>query len=410
MAEPAKLELITRKPGEPGFQIHEILSSQAHLQYRPLRIPQTSWEIIPQPQSLDGSRTFILKNLQRDRYLLLDAKENFLWEYFDGTHSLEEIARSFHLKFGAFDYAIIRQLLSKMYGAGLLAEPTPLVLQRRIMARNDQRPVRALKKLQNNWRRLSFRLPNADLICSVLFRRGGFLLFHWITFWCAIGIATCAAVVAIRLGANAKQFTRILGTVPLLSTAAIVGTLFTASMLHVLVHALACKSYHRQVREIGFFLLQGVLPTFYADVTDIFMSTRRARLIVDLSGPMVEVVLGSIAFLAAYGSGSPVYQALLFGIGVLLWEAALLNLYPFNFLEMDGYNVVADLLAMPTLRQQALALVPKLPQRLRSPRTMERTEWIQIGYLLLCFASAVVYLVVHLDALMSLLPKWHWNL
>ena len=64
---------------------------------------------------------------------------------------------------------------------------------------------------------------------------------------------------------------------PWQSTFIMLGSLLTVSMLHVLVHALACKSYKRRVREIGFFLLQGVLPTFYADVTDIFMSTRRAR-------------------------------------------------------------------------------------------------------------------------------------
>jgi len=38
MAEPAKLQLLTRKPGEAGFQIHEIESSQAYLGYRPQRV------------------------------------------------------------------------------------------------------------------------------------------------------------------------------------------------------------------------------------------------------------------------------------------------------------------------------------------------------------------------------------
>jgi len=220
-----------------------------------------------------------------------------------------------------------------------------------------------------------------------------------------IGIATCAGGAAIRLATHAKQFTQALANIPLISTTAIVGTLLIVSMFHVLVHALACKAHHRRVREIGFFLLQGVLPTFYADVTDIFMSTRRARLIVDFAGPMVEVFLGSLAFLAAYAAGSGVSQALLFGIGVLLWEGALINLYPFNFLELDGYNIIADLLATPTLRQQALALVPKLSSRLRNPRMIERAEWIQLSYLVLCFASVLVYLVIHLDALIALLPK-----
>ncbi len=405
MAEPAKIELLTRNRGEQGFQIHEIHSSQAHFQYRPRRLPQTSWEITAQPQSPDGSRTFVLRNRQRDRYLLLNAKENFLWDLFDGAHSLEEIARSFHLKFGAFDYTMIRQFLLKLYGAGLLMEPGALAMQRNSAAINNPNPVRLRQRLTRTWKRLSFTLPNADHFCSMIYRRGGFLLFHPLAFWLAISLAAGAIGAAIRLGAHAKQFAQILTTMPWRSASAMLCALFINSMLHVLVHALACKAYHRRVREIGFFLLQGVLPTFYADVTDIFMSTRRARLIVDLAGPMVEVVLGSLAFFAAYAAGPGVSQALLFGVGVLLWEGALINLYPFNFLEMDGYNIIADLLATPTLRQQALALVAKLPSRLRNPRMIERVEWIQLGYLVLCFTSVLVYLILHLDALLALLPK-----
>ena len=67
MAIPPKLELLTRTPGEAGFEIRELQSSQAHLQYRPQRLPNDAWEITPQPHSPDGTRTYILKNLQRDR-------------------------------------------------------------------------------------------------------------------------------------------------------------------------------------------------------------------------------------------------------------------------------------------------------------------------------------------------------
>ena len=178
-----------------------------------------------------------------------------------------------------------------------------------------------------------------------------------------------------------------------------IGAFLFVAVLHMLVHALACKAYGRKVRELGFFLLQGVLPTFYADVTDIFMSSRRARIVVDLAGPLVEVVFGSFAFIAAYWSEPGVGQSLFFGAGILLWEGALLNLYPFNFLEMDGYNILADLLAMPTLRQHAMSLLPTLPRRLlRGPRFL-RTEWIQAGYLAICCASVLIYIVLHLDAL-----------
>ena len=95
---------------------------------------------------------------------------------------------------------------------------------------------------------------------------------------------------------------------------------------------------------------------------------------VDLAGPMVTVVSGSLVFIGAYRSQSGVGQSLL--LGAVLWESALLNLYPFSFLEMDGYNILADLVTMPTLRQQALAFIPRLPHRLCGDKMPDRSEWI----------------------------------
>ncbi len=406
MAEPAKLELLTRNPGASGFQIENLQSSQAHRQFRPQRLPNDAWEVTPQPHSPDGTRTYILKNLRHDRYLLLSAREYFLWEFFDGSHSLEEIARSFHFEYGAFDYSAIRQLLAKMYQAGLLIEPAHLALQQSRTERKGNLWALCLRSISKSWRRLTFTVPNADRLCSTVYRYGGFALFHPLTLALSIVLAIIAAIAAISLSEQAKQFAQMISRNPWRSTFTMLGSLLAASMLHVLVHALACKAYNRRVREVGFFLLQGVLPTFYADVTDIFTSTRRARVVVDFAGPMVEVVLGSAAFLAAYQSAPGIGQAILFGIGVLLWESVLINLYPFNLLEMDGYNIVADLLAMPTLRQQALALARNLPSRMLSWRSIQHAEWIQIGYLALCFVSVLAYVILHLDAIAAIVPAW----
>jgi hypothetical protein len=109
--------------------------------------------------------------------------------------------------------------------------------------------------------------------------------------------------------------------------------------------------------------------------------------------------------LSALATEPGVQQALLFGAGIMLWESALINLYPFSFLEFDGYNILADALGMPTLRNQALALLTQLPSRLRDLRTIQRAELIQLGYLTLCAVSVLIYVVLHLDAL-----RWVFSL
>lgn len=404
MSDPAKLQLLTRSSGESGFEIFEIDSTQAYSSFKPQRLPETEWELMQQPLSVDGSRHFVLKNLRQDRYLLLNTKEYFLWEQFDGATSLEEIARALHLEFGAFNYSLIRQFLTKLYQAGLIEKHQALGPQSSFASPHASLPTHLLGRIVDAWRRFALRTRNADRYCSALYRRGGFLLFHPLTFWVIVAIAVVALPTAFQLAAHSREFARLLSARPFMTTGVILITLLTASMLHVLVHALACNAHGRRVREMGFFLLQGILPTFYADVTDIFMSSRRARLTVDLAGPMVEVVLGSIAILSAYLSSPGIGQGLLFGIGVLLWESALINLYPFSFLELDGYNILADSMAMPMLRKQALALIPNLPQRLLRLRTIQRAEMIQIGYFVLCLISVLVYLVLHLDAISAVLP------
>jgi putative peptide zinc metalloprotease protein len=398
MPEPAKIEFLTRSPDEASFQIHQVQSSQARGLFRPQRLPEGAWEVTAQPQSFDGSRHFVLRNLQRDRYVLLSSQEHFLWNHFDGNHTLIEIAKILHFEFGAFDYSIINQLLSKLYSAGLLVEVGASGVQASVARKSSRRWTRALVRLRRAWGRISFNIRDADRYCSAIYKRGGFVLFTPLALALCLAITAYAFVAAARLWPQAKEMALALADVPLLSTAALIATMLLVAVHHVLVHALACKAYGRKVREIGFFLLQGVLPTFYADVTDIFMSSRRARIIVDLAGPLVEVAVGSLAFIAAYWSPPGVGQSLFFAAGILLWEGALLNLYPFNFLELDGYNILADLLAMPTLRQRAITLLPRLPRRLMRGPTLHRGEWIQTGYLAICFLSVIVYIILHLDA------------
>jgi putative peptide zinc metalloprotease protein len=402
MPDPAKLELLTRAPGEAAFQIVEIDSTLGYWSFKPQRLPATEWELTAQPTSVDGARNYVLKNLRHDRYLLLNTREYFFWEHFDGRHSLEEIARAFHFEVGAFDYSLIRHLLTKLHDCGLLERRDSADLRPSLARAGEGRWANRLRWKLRTWQRVSFKIPDADRFCSNVYNYGGFLLFQRLSFCLIIPLALVALVMAARLTANARDFTYFLTARPFFATTVIMVTLFAASMLHTVLHALACKAHGRRVREMGLFLLQGVWPAFYADVTDIFMSSRWARVTVDLAGPMVEVVLGSVAIIAAYTTLPGIEQAILFGIGLLLRESALINLYPFSFLEMDGYNIIADLMAMPMLRQQAMALIPNLPGRLRSLRTIERAEWIQLIYLMLCLVSVSVYLIAHLDAISAL--------
>jgi hypothetical protein len=76
-----------------------------------------------------------------------------------------------------------------------------------------------------------------------------------------------------------------------------------------------------------------------------------------VSGTLVHLVLGAIWFMIALKSPSGFLQAFAAASGMLQWQAFVIALYPFCFIEMDGYHVLVDVLGVPTLKHDALSYV-----------------------------------------------------
>jgi hypothetical protein len=76
---------------------------------------------------------------------------------------------------------------------------------------------------------------------------------------------------------------------------------------------------------------------------------------------------------------------------MIQWQAFVIALYPFCFIEMDGYHVVADLLGSPTLKQDAMSWAGSL-LRLRAPRRFGRQEAVWALYVVLSAVSVAAFL------------------
>ena len=119
----AKLELLVRKPEGDGesFEVREVGSATAFVQLRPQRVAIEVYELAEVPPSrVSGQLSFILKNRQTERYLLLSEPERFLWEQMDGHTSLQDLATAYVLRYGEFDFEIIPTLIRKLQRAQLL--------------------------------------------------------------------------------------------------------------------------------------------------------------------------------------------------------------------------------------------------------------------------------------------------
>jgi putative peptide zinc metalloprotease protein len=397
----AKLELLVRHDGSDGFDVREVGSATAFVQSRPQRVAAESWELAEMPSRMAGQPSFILKNTATDRFLLLTEPEKFLWGQMDGQTSLQEIATAYVLRYGAFDFDIIPTLMRKLQRAQLLTL-TPTSRLRQALARNRRRPlVKAIEVGLTALERINISSRNVQRVFNAIYRWGGFLLFTPAGVVACLALAAAGLVAGVRLWREGGDIVAGFGGHAVRAVLMVKLLFFLTVAAHQMVHGLALVHYRRRVREFGFTFLHGFVPTFYVDVTDIFMTGRRARVVTAVSGASVHLVLGSAWFIVAlFSSLGSFTQAFAAASGMLQWQAFVIALYPFCFIEMDGYHVLVDVLGTPTLKQEAMGWIGRLVRR-SAPRRFGRQEALWAFYVVLstisvaAFVAFNVLLIVH---------------
>jgi putative peptide zinc metalloprotease protein len=397
----AKLELLVRHDADEGFDVRQVGSATAFVQSRPQRVPAESWELADMPSRMAGQPSFILKNTTTDRFLLLTEPEKFLWQQMDGQTSLQEIATAYVLRYGAFDFDIIPALMRKLQRAQLLTL-TPTSRLRQALARNRRRPVvKAIETGLTALERINISSRNVQRPFTAAYRWGGFLLFTPAGVIACLLLAAAGLVAGVKLWREGGDIVAGFGGHALRGLLTVKLLFFLTVAAHQIVHGLALIHYRRRVREFGFTFLHGFVPTFYVDVTDIFMTSRRARVVTAISGAGVHLVLGSAWFLIALAVPLGSFtQAFAVASGIIQWQAFVIALYPFCFIEMDGYHVLVDVLGMPTLKQEALSWAGSLVRRGATWR-MGRQEALFALYVVVstlsvaAFVAFNVMLIVH---------------
>lgn len=392
----ARIELLIRQPDGLGFETREIPSAVAYLRSRPQRIPEADWEMARLPYAPQGVVTYALKNRRTEQIIQITGAEKFLWEQMDGQASLQEIATSYLLAYGSFDFEIIPTLIVKLLRADLLTM-RPVSRLRAVLARNRRNPAaRAMEGTLHALERLTVTSRRSHQVFARVYRYGGFLLF---TPWAVLALGLAVALGArgaTEIWKDMGEVTRALARHPLIALLLVKTVFWLTVITHQIIHALACVHYRRRVREFGFTMLHGFIPTFYADVTDIFMATRRARIVNALAGPLFHLFLGGLCFWIAALSPAGLFQAFLAASAILQLQSFFVSLYPFCFLEMDGYHILVELVGVPTLNHDATRFVREsLWRRVRTGTWLTRQETVGVTYFVLSLVSVTGFVLLN---------------
>jgi len=348
---PQGFEFLIRK-GPDDYVLKKVSSFQAFSFLRPKRIPGDLLEI-KETVEKDGT-AYLIKISGTGKIVRLSAKAFDFWSQMDGKTSLRTLAAGYFLKYGGLDFNEIRRMIHELQQTGLLeTEIPPLARLRQTLVKHKNPVSRLFSKLLLNWSLLEVRCLNVDEEFQDLYRRvgpwlfnrfflaGSFVLGVWGTVLFLWWLLRPGDELIPFLDSPWKWLTGCLILVPLV-------------MLQQFIYAIATKHYGYKVREIGFTLLHHWVPVCYADVTDIWMASPRERLVITLSGPYVTWLTGSIAALAGILVFPRAYFLHL--LALYCYTGTLINLYPFLFLEFDGYYALVDLLRLPFLKSRALEI------------------------------------------------------
>lgn len=319
------------------------------------RLPKLRSDLTAVPSQVDSTTVYTLKDPITGRYFRLREPEYWIAGQLDGNHTCEQIAADFKAKFG-FELSVddIEQFVLSLSKLFFLED-----------GRSEQELNRAVKEASSR-RSLATRLLYIKL--------KGFtpgLALDWLSqiyrpfhnrFWIGVQLI----LIAIGLGllvANSSHFAVRLGELfHLTSIVTIVISLSLLVSLHEFAHAVLCRYYGGQVREMGF-LLMYFQPCFYCDISDVWLFPKRSqRMAVTWAGLHFQLVFLAVCMIIwrVTVPGYPLNELARTSV-IVSWLTFLFNLNP--LIKLDGYYLLSDWLDISSLRPKALAYLGNVIKR-----------------------------------------------
>ena len=128
-------------------------------------------------------------------------------------------------------------------------------------------------------------------------------------------------------------------------------------LFHEIGHASAAYFFKVKPRVIGFGFYF-IFPVFYTDVTEIWSLTRWQRIIVNLSGVFIQLLINVVFIFWIYSTFDFDVIEIIRYVMILNIASIYINIIP--FIKFDGYWVYSDLFKLPNLSHQSKAIWVKI--------------------------------------------------
>lgn len=160
-------------------------------------------------------------------------------------------------------------------------------------------------------------------------------------------------------------------------------------IIHELAHAITCKAFGVDCRELGIMLLLGI-PCLYCDVSDAWLLPQRVkRILVSAAGMIAELGIAALATLLWLCTSDPGLQEWCLVVMVVCSiSTVVVNGNP--LMRYDGYFIFSDLVGVPNLSANASMALRRIGRWLvwSEPLStldslVDRNRWWLAGYAVL---------------------------
>ena len=276
--------------------------------------------------------SYVLR-VRNGRFVKLTPSAHFLHSQFEAGETAESIA----------------EMLSQELGRPVTAAEVEAAHMRVRQQVTDIEDVPGRASPLGLWWRVRI-LPSAAVIW--LSRR-----LAWLFHPAVAVILTVAAVFSIVRNASALAMPASTMADPAFPLLPVLLLLLFSLLAHELGHASSCARFGVPVTEVGFGLYW-IYPSFYSDVSAAWALTRRQRIMVDIAGTYLQMLVGA-AYLEIYRATGWEAARLAF---FAAFSVAILMMLP--FFKFDGYWLLSDGLDIANLSKQARRVAGTLWRRL----------------------------------------------
>jgi putative peptide zinc metalloprotease protein len=354
--------------------------------------PKIKTNLQTQSESAEGVLYYIIKEPTSGKFIRLREPEHFLLTSLDGTRAPADAAGLFVKTFNkTISPEAVAQFAAKMADLGFL-EGTQA-------KREKHRSVLFIPlKAFDPKRSLDWLYPKT----------------RWLFSTPMIWIQTIAVLLGgVIFIANIEQFPFKLASIfHAADILTIIVCIFLITIVHEYAHALTCRHFGGNVREMGFLLLY-FQPCFYCNVSDAYLfPNRRERLLVTLAGIGAQLVLwGGFAILWRITIEGYFLNRVFYLVAAICFATTVFNLNP--AIKLDGYYLLADYLRIPNLRQKAFDHIwTRIRVRLFGctptgivPSAREAKIYWRYGLLAIAYSALLIFFILYRGG-QFLIEKW----